>query len=427
MDSLLANYASSDDEEPQQIIHPPTTKNPSLPPPKSSSFFSSLPQPKQSLKRDDDGGGKVASDIPKPSIPNPKNTPKLFSHLPQPKSQTPQPQQLPNPPIAKRIVQFKPPIIPSSHVDSDDDDDDEEEERRKRRESENLSQGPSVKSFLSSIPAPRNSTTLGVAPSSGSGRRSIIETNQVRTSTSSTVEDKSEASINHNAPNYSNYDMGTDANAGNSMNYSNYANYDMGSDANAGDSMNYSNYENYQSSVDQNSGNYVSNDLGSDKNIGGYANYADYSSYQSSSDPNIGTGDVATTYGSYGNYHAQYENNWADGSAATMLPDSSVMAELGVKVKGKRGRNDIPTEIVEVKQDELMKNRPREDQVKMTGIAFGPAYQPATSKGKPTKLHKRKHQIGSLYFDMRQKETELQERRSRGLLTKAETQAKYGW
>ncbi|KAK8515562.1 hypothetical protein V6N13_139460 [Hibiscus sabdariffa] len=416
MESLLANYASSDDEEPQQITPPPTTKKPSLPPPKSSSFFSSLPQPKQSLnslREDDGGGGKVAADIPKPSIPNPTNTPKLFSHLPQPKSQTPQPQHPPNPPIAKRIVQFKPPINPSSHVDSDDDDDDGgEEERRKRRESENLSQGPSVKSFLSSIPAPRNSTTLGVAPSSGSGRRSIIETNQVRTSTSSTVEDKSEASINHNAaPNYSNHDISSDGNTGNSMNYSNYTNY--------------------QPSIDQYSGNHEINDLGSDKNLDSYANYADYSSYQSSGDPNIGSSDVASTYGSYesyGNYHANYENNWAAGSAATVLPDSSGMAELGVKVKGKRGRNDIPTEIVEVKQDELMKNRPREDQVKMTGIAFGPSYQPAaSSKGKPTKLHKRKHQIGSLYFDMKQKEMELQERRSRGLLTKAETQAKYGW
>ncbi|KAE8677180.1 Detected protein of unknown function [Hibiscus syriacus] len=404
MESLLANYASDDEEEPQKITRPPTTKSPSLPPPKSSSLFSSIPQPNQPLKslQKEDGGGKVAVAIPKPSIPNSNNTSKLFSNLPQPKSQTPQPQQPPNPPTAKRIVQFKPPINPISHVDSDDDDDAEEEERRKRRESENLSQGPSVKSFLSTIPAPRNSTTLGVAPSSGSGRRSIIETTQVPTSTPTTVEDKSEAGIYHNAPDYSNYDMGTDANAGNSMNYSNYADY--------------------LSSSDQNSGNC------SDQNIGHYVNYADYSSYQSSSDLNIASSDVATAYGSYenyGNYHAQYENDWADGSATTILPDSSGMAELGVKVKGSEG--GIYQQKLLVKQDELMKNRPREDQVKMTGIAFGPSYQPASSKGKPNKLHKRKHQIGSLYFDMKQKEMELQERRSRGLLTKAETQAKYGW
>lgn len=53
--------------------------------------------------------------------------------------------------------------------------------------------------------------------------------------------------------------------------------------------------------------------------------------------------------------------------------------------------------------------------------------QAVSTKGKPTKLHKRKHQISSLYFDMKQKEMELAERRARGLLTKAQTQGKYGW
>ncbi|KAE9602443.1 putative proline-rich protein PRCC [Lupinus albus] len=93
----------------------------------------------------------------------------------------------------------------------------------------------------------------------------------------------------------------------------------------------------------------------------------------------------------------------------------------------KRGRNEIPIEVIEVKQEELIKNRPREDQVKLTGVAFGPSYQPVSAKGKPTKLHKRKHQISSLYFDMKQNEMQLAERRAKGMLTKAETQAKYGW
>jgi proline-rich protein PRCC len=53
--------------------------------------------------------------------------------------------------------------------------------------------------------------------------------------------------------------------------------------------------------------------------------------------------------------------------------------------------------------------------------------QPVSNKGKPSKLHRRKHQIGTLYFDMKQKEMELMERRSRGFMSKAETQAKYGW
>jgi len=101
--------------------------------------------------------------------------------------------------------------------------------------------------------------------------------------------------------------------------------------------------------------------------------------------------------------------------------------EMG-RIGGKRGRNDMPAQILEVDQAELMKNRPKQDKSKLTGLAFGPSYQPAPSaKGKPSKLHKRKHQIGSLYFDMKSKEMELAERRSKGILTKAETQAKYGW
>ncbi|KAE9601638.1 putative proline-rich protein PRCC [Lupinus albus] len=53
--------------------------------------------------------------------------------------------------------------------------------------------------------------------------------------------------------------------------------------------------------------------------------------------------------------------------------------------------------------------------------------QPVSAKGKPSKLQKRKHQISSLYFDMKQNEMQLAERRAKGMLTKAETQAKYGW
>ncbi|XP_078438534.1 mitotic checkpoint protein PRCC-carboxy-term protein [Wolffia australiana] len=124
--------------------------------------------------------------------------------------------------------------------------------------------------------------------------------------------------------------------------------------------------------------------------------------------------------GSHGGFECK-DWGYAASSAAEVVGS---IAELG-----RRGKNAIPSEIIEVKQEELVKNRPREDQVRLTGIAFGPAYQPVASggKAKPSKLHRRKHQIGSLYFDMKQKETELAERRSRGLLTKKETQAKYGW
>ena len=53
----------------------------------------------------------------------------------------------------------------------------EKERKRKKMESLLQSDSSSVKGFLSSIPAPRNSSTLGVGSlGSGSGRRSVIET-----------------------------------------------------------------------------------------------------------------------------------------------------------------------------------------------------------------------------------------------------------
>ncbi|KAG2396040.1 uncharacterized protein HKW66_Vig0065840 [Vigna angularis] len=135
----------------------------------------------------------------------------------------------------------------------------------------------------------------------------------------------------------------------------------------------YENYENYQYATDQ------------------YAGY--YGNYGSGSDPEAGAAAYGTEqYGNYGEAYGdygQYGNNWGEVSAAP-VPEASGIGDSVVKIPGKRGRHEVPTEIIEVKQDELIKNRPREDQVKLTGIAFGPTYQPASTKGKPSKLHKRK-------------------------------------
>ncbi|KAM0067396.1 putative proline-rich protein PRCC [Helianthus debilis subsp. tardiflorus] len=295
MDSLLASYASSDEEDDQQQPQPIQSQP-------ASNLFSALPPP--------------SSDSP--------SSASLFSKLPQPKSDP-----LSLNPKPKKVVQFRPPVI--TKVVVDDDDDDNEEDKKK---DDFLPQAPSVKSFLSSIPAPRNSGSLGAGLSSaGAGRRSILEA-QVPGLSSSNI---------------------------------------------ANESIDYGSY--------------------------------DYSGYQ-----NVDT-DV---------YGPGYEGN----SGYGQYESSKWVAEIPVlqQPHGKRGRNEIPAEVIEVNQDELMKNRPRPDQAKLTGIAFGPSYQPTSStKGKPSKLHKRKHQIGSLYFDMRSKEAELAERRSKGFLTKAETQAKYGW
>ncbi|KAF5725944.1 putative C-terminal [Tripterygium wilfordii] len=362
MESLVANYASSDEED--EAKRPSSDSNS-----RASYLFSALPKPAQPRKAslyDDE-------EIPKSDKPKPSS---LFFSLPEPKSQDSE-QSVSNPspsePKPKRVVQFKPPMIPSwaKSANFEDDDEEDEDPKQSKRRQEPV-QASSVKSFLSSIPAPRNSTTLGALPSAlGSGRRAMVEME---------------------AMDLTLRESGMDQSVGNQ-----------------------------DGVVHQNEGNYVNHATTYD------------GSYVSSTDQYPGNGEASShwgyeSYGSDGNYadSGQYEINWVDRSVS-MVPEAAGVSEIKVAVPGKRRKNDVPTEIVEVKQDELMKNRPRADQAKLTGIAFGPSYQPTSTKGKPTKLHKRKHQIGSLFYDMKQKEMELAERRAKGFLTKAETQAKYGW
>ncbi|KAM0985817.1 hypothetical protein ACFX13_013262 [Malus domestica] len=427
MESLLANYASSDEEEDQQQQQPPP-KRTALPPkpssqlsstsslfsslpkskPQNPSFFQSLPKPKQTLIPKSQNLGDDDED-PIDSIPTSKPS-SVFSSLPPPKSRNPiQPitnlsSSDQNP---RKIVQFNPPI--NSYKYDEDEEDDEEKETRRRKASESLVQKLSAKSFLSSLSAPRYSSTLGASAGLGSGsgsgsgssRRAIVETESV----GSRVE--SGAGVEQNVESHEKFQSNSEQSAVNYEGYGGSENYQSTIDQNAVNYESYGGYEGYQSGIDRHV------DAGVQLHAG-----------VSGSDPsNYGNYDG---YGGYAGYEQQYGNDWVGGSG-TVVPTIPATGVSEIKVGKKRGRYEVPTEIIEVKQDELMKNRPREDQAKLTGIAFGPSYQPVSTKAKPTKLHKRKHQIGSLYFDMKQKEMELAERRSRGFLTKAETHAKYGW
>lgn len=220
----------------------------------------------------------------------------------------------------------------------DDDEDERHDEDRKRRDDSEKPQSSTAKSFLSGVlPAPKHSATLGVLPTSGSGRRSIIDT-QVSASDSEGYRTDNDGVLDQSTGSYGKHD-----------NSASYQQYD-----------NYGNYQNagygYHTGFDQNVG--VSGPLGpsqasvadtsTDGNYDGYASYVDY--------------------GQYGN------DGVTDGSVAAVPEEPSGFRAT----TGKKKRNEIPTEIVEVKQDELMKNRPREDQAKLTGIAFGPTYQVIT-------------------------------------------------
>ncbi|KAL2488319.1 proline-rich protein PRCC [Forsythia ovata] len=445
MDSLLANYASSDEEQEQENQQKREPKQPekslnpqkfkvedegendflskpsrkildSLPPPKSSLFNSlpppkshlaqtpfdfkepSMPKPQPQFKREEleeipeNRNPKSSSTSLFSSLPQPKSSSSsfssLFSSLPRPKSEISEtPQIVPNSMISsasfdsssKRVVQFRPPPIMnpiSTNAKDEEEDSDEDEKVKQRKKSKESVSTSSVKSFLSSIPAPKNSTTLGALPSaSGTGRRSMLETDASASNLNNVGTMRSDAAVNSSIV-YSEDQSGD----GSSMSYD-HSNWNSGS-------------ESYGAGYDDN--------VGTGEGVG-----VDYSNWKGQ------TGDYANYGAGYGDY-GQYESNWIDESGATAVAEASRLAESGLQVPGKRGRNDTPEQIVEVKQDELLKNRPREDQVKLTGIAFGPAYKPASTKGKPTKLHKRKHQIGSLLYDLRQKEMELAERRAKG-------------
>jgi proline-rich protein PRCC len=305
MDSLVASYASSDEEEDLQPRREAFTVKSSEP--SASSLFSAIPQPKE-LKSSEDGDLGSSSSRGKSSS--------FLSSLPPPKSSISR-KKNPNPSsIPKRVVQIRLPVNPRPSNLDDEDDEEEEKARKKRKqmESASASHDSSVRSFLSAMPAPKSSQTLGALPSlgSGSGRRSNLETETPSIAfpqTDSGISDQQNQSY---------------------------------------ESFSHSNSETEQ--------------------IVGVDNY-----YATGYDGGYETIPSGSSVGYDGSSYGG--NTWNGGGfeAMTGLPEAVVAMDSGAR-RGRRGRNQMP-EIVEVKQDELMKNRPRVDQVKSTGIAFGPAYQ----------------------------------------------------
>ncbi|OAY80517.1 Proline-rich protein PRCC [Ananas comosus] len=371
---------------PPKSLPPPTSSpNPTNPNPRSSqpnSIRTLNPEPSKPQAR-------IFSSLQPPKT---SSSSSLFSSLPPPKSkESSNPLSLDFNP--KKVVRFTPPVNPRRDLD---DEDDEDEVRKRKPANDSSSTVGSKKNLSSMLPAPKNSLCLAPsAASSIASRRSAVEAESAAVSVKE-LESEQEGSGFEGYGGYSSSWVGASA------------------EAEAAETIAYESYGAYN-------GGWASDPTASAE---GGAEGAMASGFSSSSYGSADASQWEQSYGSGVDYGGGYEGSWSDGSIDR---GASVVADVGMS-KGKRGRNEMPIEIVEVKQEELVKNRPREDQAKLTGIAFGPSYQPVSSaKGKPSKLQKRKHQIGSLYFDMKQKEMELSERRARGFLTKAETQAKYGW
>ncbi|KAG9449214.1 hypothetical protein H6P81_009179 [Aristolochia fimbriata] len=386
MDSLLANYGSSDDEEQEtglranrpslSTVAEISSLSSALPAPKkSSSILSSLPPPEKS------SSFSVLSSLPPPKSSSSSSSLNPFS-LPPPKSQQSSLSKFDNSGAnAKKVFQFRPPINPFASNLEDDDDDEEEERKKKAKVAfSSTTEGNSLGSKPFLLPPPKHSLSLAPPLGSSSARRVVVDAD-VPATTSKT----------------SNVGQETSSWGSGNQNFDGYGETYV-------DGLSYA----------------------SSKSVPGNESYGGYGNYEGSAP--LAPASEATSLGPGNDNYSSYESSYGDGSIATTSAPAGHSVGPLMGNFGKRGKNDVPADIVEVKQDDLISNRPREDQVKLTGIAFGPAYRPvSTTKGKPSKLHKRKHQIGSLFYDMKQKEMELAERRAKGFLTKAETQAKYGW
>ncbi|KAL2650084.1 hypothetical protein R1flu_018212 [Riccia fluitans] len=424
---LLANYGSDEEDDEPAVASSSGGKNLfSLPPPRASAHAVSVDDIPVKTKSGSVSGAKAGqSSLPanfiddtfavRPRVDSFALPSGFFDELPRESSdeQAPLFSKLPPPGHSTRLslaslpppskstkkkVEFKPPVNLSLLESRDDDD---EEERRKKRskvsEVNKPESGAKAGGLAALLPPPKNSLGSGLAFGGGGlggGRRTAMET------APSTVKDV----------NLSNKRVESAAAVGSSdAQVRVETQYHYSSKPGQGSSAPSPSYS--EPGVRVPEGNYAG-DVDYHSNSG-LQNYSADGGYQNGAQQGYTSWDYSDAHGI------------AAQPATSVVPDP--LAEV-LQRERRKGRNVPPPQMIEVKQADLTGGKVREDQLRTTGIAFGPTYQPVSAgKDKPSKLLRRKHQIGALYFDMKSKEMELLDRRSKGNLTKAETQAKYGW
>lgn len=470
MDSLLASYGSDDEDEQEEekSVAPGSNAASQAPPPKVSLFgrlpaprnsgseassvslFASLPPPQFEAKKDvvkseADGAAQnpkvgLSAKLPplkeeefgtgyrnptdsfsKPSLfaalpppkveefvgnPNDDNSasqPSLFAALPPPKvefdsSRVKAELSYSNPKVKKQPVAFKPPIDVS--ILEDDDDDWRPAQKKPKAEPRSTTMGGGGLSSL--LPAPKHTlglgSTLGAGPTSG-GRRAAMEV----VARPSTQDVKTESAVANSRISIAPSNVKDEAHA----------------------SQDQLQYDNSTYAVDEIAG-FVPQVQHANEPYG-------WTSTQSAQEiPHNVTSHYESQNWQYSGNVSSYSSP-ASYASANSAPVATPVADPVAQVlqsERRRGREDrmVAPNVIEVKQADLTGGaKLREDQIRTTGIAFGPAYQPVSSKDKPSKLQRRKHQIGTLLQDSKAREMDLLDRRAKGNLTKAETQAKYGW
>ncbi|EFN56920.1 hypothetical protein CHLNCDRAFT_143436 [Chlorella variabilis] len=138
-----------------------------------------------------------------------------------------------------------------------------------------------------------------------------------------------------------------------------------------------------------------------------------------------------------GHEYNQHQQAAVAAAAATAVDPAEAMLQAALAAeREKAARRGQPAaaagiEIREVRGDQLKAMDPGQRAgVDAIRNALGADYEAKLRKeagSDPSKLAKRRHQIGSLYHYAKQKELEQLEVRAAGSKTKAETQKKYGW
>ncbi|KAG0604027.1 hypothetical protein M758_10G138400 [Ceratodon purpureus] len=438
MDSLLASYASDEEddrEEEEEDVKPLPAVKASLfgrlPPPRNPSAGVSsgaLPPARSLVKVEDVGDGAAGESrsglfgkLPPPKVERFGGNPNdeglgfgvgakasLFAALPAPRVgfervKVEEGSGNGSAKVKKQVVAFKPPIDVS--VLEDDDDDWRPAQKRVKKEVESVVKGAGGLQAL--LPAPKNSLGLGSAlggGGGGGGRRAAMEvaarTEDVK---AEPLAVNSRVSVSAAAPEVKREGLGSQGR----VQYDNSA-YAVDESAAFAPQIPYSN-EAYGWTAPQ----------------GAYAPADE----KPQSVHNVNSHYEQQNWQYTGNASHSSQSSQASYAPASSEPVSDPVAQV-LQAERRRGREDkmaAPT-IIEVKQADLTGGKVREDQLRSTGIAFGPSYQPvSSSKDKPSKIQRRKHQIGTLLHDMKAREMELLDRRAKGNLTKAETQAKYGW
>lgn len=311
--------------------------------PSGPSLFASLPPPKVETV--------TVIDYAKPETSSPVSRPSLFGALPLPKSEP----GIDNPKIKKQIVAFRPPVN-ISLLDSNNEDD--EGPMKKKAKAERSTTTENGVGLLSLLPPPKNSLGAGATLGGGSagGRRTTMETISKVADEEFMLEEKTDVAVGRvSTPAEADVDRQNSATAFGGAKYHDNSMYAVD-----------------QSYAESPQVHYSSEQYGWGAAAEAYppVQYANPPAYQASRHHEENGWQNPGHHGS----QSSQASTLAAGSAVSDEQDDPVARVL--KAERRRGREDKmpPPTVVEVKQADLTGGRMREDQLRPTGIAFGPSY-----------------------------------------------------